>query len=104
LIVPGVLWALTFCFAPLIVAEGQRDVVEAFRQSSKLTRGSRAQLLALGAVLLGVNLLGVLALGVGTVVTVPISMLAGVYAFRRMQGRTEAVSPPHAPTMTPRAA
>ena len=104
LIVPGVLWALTFCFAPLFTAEGQRDVIEAFRASSRLTRGSRAQLLGLGVVLLGVNVLGVLALGVGTVVTVPMTMLAVVYAFRRMQGRTEAVPAPATTTFTPRSA
>lgn len=101
LIVPGVLWALTFAFAPLFVAEGQRDVVEAFRQSSRLTRGSRAQLLGFGVVMLGVNLLGALALGIGTVVTVPITMLAAVYVFRRMQGRTEVVTSPSQP-LTPR--
>ena len=101
LIVPGVLWGLTFCFAPLFTAGGQHDLVEAFRESSRLTRGSRAQLLGLGAALIGLNLLGVLALGVGTVITVPMSMLAAVYAFRRMQGRIEA-APAHVPTLTPR--
>lgn len=102
LIVPGVVLGLTFCFAPFFTAEGQRDPVEAFRQSSRLTRGSKRHLFGLALVLLSVNLLGVLALGVGVVVTVPMSVLSVVYAFRRLQGRTEAATP-HEPSLSPRA-
>lgn len=103
LIVPGILLGLAFGFAPFFTAEGQRDVVEAFRASSRLTRNNRKQLFGLALLLLGVNLLGLLALGIGVVVTVPISALAVVYAFRRLQGRTEAVTP-HLPSLTtPRA-
>lgn len=94
LVVPGVLLGLAFGFAPFFTAEGQKDVVEAFRASSRLTRNYRVQLFGLAMMLLGVNLLGLLALGIGVVVTVPISMLAIVYAFRRLEGRTEAVTPP----------
>ena len=102
LIVPGVLLALAFGFAPLLTADGQTDPVEAFRVSSRLTRGSRGQLFGLWLLLVSVNLLGVLALGVGVVVTVPMSALAVVYAFRHLQGRTEAATP-HVPSLTPRA-
>jgi uncharacterized membrane protein len=101
LIVPGVLLGLAFCFAPLFAAEGQRDLVEAFRSSSRLTRGVRWQLFGFAWVLLGVNLLGALALGVGVVVTVPMTMVCTIYAYRRLQGKTEAATP-HAPSLTAR--
>ncbi|MDP1827660.1 MAG: hypothetical protein Q8L48_30590 [Archangium sp.] len=102
LIVPGVLLGLAFGFAPFFAVDGQRDPVEAFRASSRLTRGFRGQLFLFALLLMGVNLLGVLALGVGVVITVPMSVVAAVYAFRRLQGRTEAATP-HVPSMTPRA-
>jgi uncharacterized membrane protein len=103
LIVPGIVLGLTFCFAPFFTAEGQRDVVEAFRQSSRLVRGSKMQLFGLSLMLLGLNLLGLLALGIGVMVTMPMSVLAMVYAFRQLQGHTEA-STPHAPSLTARPA
>ncbi len=102
LIVPGVLFALAFGFTPLFKADGERDLIEAFRQSGRLTRGARGQLFGFGLLLMALNFAGVLALGVGVVATVPMSYLAAVYVFRRLQGRTEAT--PHAVAFTPRVA
>jgi uncharacterized membrane protein len=93
LIVPGVLLALAFGFAPFFTVDGQNDPVEAFRASSRLTRGARGQLFTLGLLLFGVNLLGLMALGVGVMVTMPMSVVSIVYAFRHLQGRTEAATP-----------
>ena len=93
LIVPGVLLGLAFGFAPFFTADGQNDPVEAFRASSRLTRGARGQLFTLGLLLFCVNLLGLLALGVGVMVTMPMSVVSVVYAFRHLQGRTEAATP-----------
>lgn len=101
LIVPGVLIALTYGFAPLLTADGQKDLVEAFRESKRLTRGVKGPLFVLGLALIGLNLLGLIALGVGVVATVPMSALAMVYAYRRLQGRTEVVAHPP-PAVLPR--
>lgn len=92
LVLPGVLVGLVFGFAPLISAEGEKDLTAAFRESSQLTRGARWRLLGLWLMLAGLNLLGVLALGVGVVVTMPLSALCLVYAFRALQGRQPAAS------------
>jgi hypothetical protein len=92
LIIPGILLGLAFCFAPLFAAEGQRDTIEAFRDSARLTRGARGQLFGFAVMLVGLNLLGLMALVVGLVVTIPMSVLAAIHVFRRLQGRTE--SPP----------
>lgn len=105
LIVPGVLIALTYGFAPFLAAEGQKDLAESFRESKRLTRGVKGPLFVLGLALFGLNLLGLLALGVGVVATLPMSALSLVYAYRRLQGRTEVVThhppAPVLPRMTP---
>jgi uncharacterized membrane protein len=103
LIVPGVWFALTFGFAPLLTAEGERGLGEAFRESRRLTFGAKGQLFVLGVVLLALNFAGVLALGVGLVFTVPLSCLAVVYVFRRLQGRPEPATS-QAPSLTARTA
>ena len=95
LIVPGVLWALRFGLAPMIVADEGRDPMDALRESARLTEGVRADLFAFAALALGVNLLGALALGVGLLLTVPTTGLAAVHVFRRLQARAAAFPTTH---------
>jgi uncharacterized membrane protein len=90
LIVPGVIWAIQFCFAGFLVADARLDPIEAMRASSRLTRGVKSQLLGFGLMLAGVNLLGAMALGVGLLVTVPTTCLAAAFVFRRLQIREAA--------------
>jgi uncharacterized membrane protein len=92
ILLPGVLLAITFGFAPLISAEGEKDIAKAFTRSAQLSEGSRWRLFGLWLMLAGLNLLGVLALGIGIVVTVPLSALCFVYAYRALQGRHPASS------------
>ncbi len=101
LVVPGVLLALRFGFAPLLVADQQRDPVEALRESSHLTEGVRGELLAFGLMALLVNLAGALALGVGLFVTIPTTGLAAVSVLRRLQARAATLPPSSAMTGTP---
>lgn len=93
LVVPGIIWAIQFglyCF--LVIDKGMRPV-EALRASSALTKGVRWELFLFGLLLLGINILGVLALVVGLFVTLPTSLLASAYVYRRLlEG-----SPPAAP-------
>lgn len=98
LIVPGVMWGLRFCLAPLLVAEGTADPIEAFESSARLTRGVRGQLFGFALLLLGLNLLGAIALGVGLFITIPTSIVAFVHVFRKLQqhrGEIHADVPPH---------
>jgi uncharacterized membrane protein len=87
LIVPGVLLALRFGFAPLVVADQGRDPFEALRESSRLTEGARGELLVFGLLALVVNLAGLLAFGLGLFVTIPTTGLAAVWVLRKLQAR-----------------
>ena len=85
LIVPGVVWAVTYGFAPLLCAAEGLAPVEALRESRRLTRGHRGSLLVFALFCVGANLLGALALGVGLFVTVPTTLIATVHVLRRLQ-------------------
>lgn len=87
LIVPGVLWALHFGLAPVLVADEGRPPLVALRESKALTEGVRVELLGFVALAFGVNLLGALALGVGLLLTVPTTGLAAIFVLRKLQGR-----------------
>lgn len=90
LIVPGVLWALKYCLTGFLVVDKDANPLAALRRSAALTEGRRSELLVLGLMLLGINLLGALALGIGLLFTVPTSALAAAYAYRRLLGAAPA--------------
>lgn len=85
LIVPGVIWALTYGYAGFLVVDRDLDPIAALRESRRLTKGSRGHLLELALLIFLTNLVGALALGVGLLVTVPTTLIAAAYVLRRLQ-------------------
>lgn len=82
LIVPGVVWSLTYAFAPYLVIDRGLGVREALRESARMTYGHRWHLLRLALALALVNVVGFLCLIVGLLVSVPVSTLAFVRVYR----------------------
>lgn len=83
LIVPGIIAALVFMFAPYLVIDKGLGPVAALKESARITKGNRLRLLALmGAVAL-ISLLGLFALIVGLFVAIPVTSLAYINAYRR---------------------
>lgn len=82
LIVPGVVWALTYAFAPYLVIDRGLGVREALRESARMTYGHRWHLLQLALALVLVNVVGLLCLIVGLLVSAPVSALAFVHVYR----------------------
>ncbi len=94
LIVPGIIWAIQFQFFSLGVIEKGLGPIEALKASSQLTKGKKLKvdLLLFALLILGINALGVLALGFGLFITVPTTLVAYVYIYRKLQGQPSASS------------
>ncbi len=86
LIVPGIIFALMFIFSTFLVIDREIDPIEAMKESYRMTRGHKWNLLGLLLMLILVNLLGVLALIVGLLVSVPVTALALTHAYRVLGG------------------
>ncbi len=82
LIVPGIIFALALMFTSFVVLEKKCGPIEAMQESIRLTKGNRMALLGLMLALFGINILGALALLVGLLVSVPVSMFAVAHAYR----------------------
>ena len=84
LVIPGIIWSIKYgLFRYLIVDKGMGPI-EALKKSAEITKGSKWNLFLL-AVLLGlINILGVLAFIVGLFVTIPLSMIAAAYVYRKL--------------------
>lgn len=90
LIVPGIIIGIAFGFSLYIVIEQELSPLDAMRASAALTKGHRWDLFLLGLALLGINILGFCALLVGLFVTVPVSGLAIIHAYRLLSGKIPA--------------
>jgi uncharacterized membrane protein len=84
LVVPGVLWAIKYCFTGFLIIDLGLDPLTAMRRSAELTRPARGQLFFFGLTLLGVNILGALVLGIGLLATVPMTVLALGQVYRQL--------------------
>ena len=90
LIVPGIILGLMFMFTTFVVIESELGPIDAMSESHRLTRGNKWQLFGFVLLLLLINLLGLLALVVGLLVSIPVSTLAFVHAYRVLGGKPEA--------------
>ena len=86
LIVPGIILFLMFMFSTIIVIERGLGPIDAMSESRRLTSGHKWQLLTFSVLLFLINLLGLLALIVGIFVSIPVSALAFVHAYRTLTG------------------
>jgi len=83
-IVPGIIIAMGLAFVPYLVVERGLGPIDAIKESWRITKGHKWQLFLLVLTLIGINLLGTLALLVGLLVTLPVTMLALVHAYRTL--------------------
>jgi hypothetical protein len=101
LVVPGVIWAVTYGFAPFLCAAENDEPIEALRESRRLTKGHRGSLFVFGLLCVGTNILGALALGIGLFVTIPTTVIASAHVLRRLQAHAPRSTRKQQPTETP---
>lgn len=87
LIVPGVIASLGLAFAPYLTIDRGMGPIDAYKGSWHITKGHKWQLFLLVLALIGLNILGALALLVGLLVTLPITLIATAHAYRVLESR-----------------
>lgn len=83
-VVPGLFVLARFGLAPFFAAVRGSDPPEALALSWHATRGRAARLMLLALALLLFNAVGAAALGVGLLITIPMTALAGAQLFRSL--------------------
>lgn len=94
LIIPGCIWAIQFYLCSYLVVDKGCGPIEALKESSAITQGAKWQLAVFGGWLLLVNILGAVALLIGLMITIPITMLASVYVYRQLAAQSNLVKTP----------
>jgi uncharacterized membrane protein len=84
LIVPGIIVAYMFLYVGYLIIDRDLGPIAALQESRALTDGYKMDLFLFSLVVAGVNILGVICLFVGLFVTIPTTMMASVYVYRRL--------------------
>lgn len=84
LIIPGIVWAIKYCFFDLFIIDTGCGPIEGLRKSARLTMGHKWQLL--GFILAGIGILLLSAITiVGPLLLLYVYFLARIHVFRRLQ-------------------
>ncbi|MBI5467327.1 MAG: glycerophosphoryl diester phosphodiesterase membrane domain-containing protein [Candidatus Kerfeldbacteria bacterium] len=83
-IIPGIYFALRFQFVIPLIIDKNLGIGAAMTESTRLTQGIKMSLLMFDLTLLGIIILGVICLGVGVFVALPVTWLAMVVVYRKL--------------------
>ena len=82
LIIPGIIAAFLLMFTQMFVIDRNEAPVAALNSSFRATSANVGPLVLLFIALIGLNIVGAILLGIGLLVTVPVSVIALTYAYR----------------------
>jgi hypothetical protein len=86
LVIPGLYMAARYAFVGFCQVEGQESLRGSFAQSATLSTGNMAALMAIIGSLLLFNVMGACLLGIGLLVTIPLSVLTMTAVYKQLRG------------------
>lgn len=89
LLIPGIYWAIKFQFFGYSVVDQGSDPILAMRRSARITKTVKWKLLWFGILLALINTLGLICLIVGLFATIPTTIVAYAFVYRKLLGQTE---------------
>lgn len=103
LVIPGIFLGLSFMFVSYVVVDEQLSLDKALKRSYKLATDVRWKLLGFILVVGLLNIIGIALLGVGFLVTMPVSGLASMHLYKTLKHQeSELITKPEmAPQETP---
>ena len=87
LIVPGIYLAIRYCLFAQIITDTSASALQALRKAAELAHGHWAALGALFLIAFLLNLGGMALLGIGLIISFPVSLLAIAGCYRSLQPR-----------------
>ncbi|MEA2081140.1 MAG: hypothetical protein U9O97_00135 [Elusimicrobiota bacterium] len=97
LIVPGIILAIKFIYFSYFIVDKNAGIMESFKMSSALTDGSKTNIFLLTLLLWLINAAGALCLGIGLIITLPLSMITVAYVYRKLEAGSAVVEAQAAP-------
>ncbi len=102
LVIPGIVLALMYGFAVIIVVDKYVSISDAFKMSDKLTSGKKMDLFGLMLIILLVNVIpAIVTFGFSLIVTSPMTLIAYAYIYKKLRDGTSFVPETIAPVQNP---
>ncbi len=102
LIVPGIVWSIKYGQWPYLMLEKNMGVMDSLRKSGEITYGAKMDIFILALALFGIMFVSIIPLGLGLIITIPLSALVPVLVYRELTREqvtttsgTEPVIPEH---------
>lgn len=92
LIVPGIIWAIQYQFVPWLIIDKKMSVSDALAKSTEMTNGKKMDLFLFGLGFAVINIAGALLLGIGLLITIPVTSFAMVGLYRSLLGGKKSTS------------
>ncbi|MCU0577953.1 MAG: DUF975 family protein [Desulfobacterota bacterium] len=87
LVVPGFVWSVKYQFAPFLIVDHKAGIKGSFQESAAITSGVKWEVFLFFLLVLGLNLAGFLAFGIGIFTTLPVTMIAYAFVYRKLLER-----------------
>jgi uncharacterized membrane protein len=100
LIVPGIIWGIKYQYYTYLIIDKNMKPMEAIKKSGEITAGNKWNLFVFGLLLSLINLLGFICLFIGLFATIPATMMATVYVYRKLMGEVAVAVETPAPIAT----
>jgi uncharacterized membrane protein len=103
LIVPGIIWAIKYQFFAYLIIDKKLEPLEAIKKSGEITSGNKGFLFLLGLLFVLINIAGAICFFIGLFATIPTTMMAMTYVYRKLMGEIAVSEPiqPAAPVELP---
>jgi uncharacterized membrane protein len=89
LVIPGIIWSVKYQFASFLIVDRNLGLKEAFKESAQITEGVKREVFLFFLLVLGINLLGLMAFAIGLFTTLPATMIAYSFVYRKLLDRKE---------------
>jgi uncharacterized membrane protein len=84
LILPGIYFAVKYAFWPQLLVDQNTGILQTLRMSGEITQDSKWHLFSFFLILCLINWLGSMFFGIALLFTIPASVLAIVYVYRKL--------------------
>jgi uncharacterized membrane protein len=85
-VIPGLIVGFLSWWTLQFVIDRHESAIEGFRSSFRAISSQAGRVFLLALALIGINILGAIPLGLGLLITVPVSTIASTYAYRVVSG------------------
>jgi uncharacterized membrane protein len=90
LIIPGIIWAIKYQFFSYLIIDKNMGPIEAIKKSGEMTSGNKSKLFWLGILFVLINIVGAICLLIGLFATIPTTMVAMAFVYRKLVGEVAA--------------